>query len=133
MASRSRSPSPERNDGADAPAPAPAADAAPSYSAVKLYVGNLSYNTDDGSLRNAFGVHGEITDVFLPTDRMSGRPRGFAFVTLVDQASADKAIAALDQTELDGRTIRVNVSKPKEDGPTPGSGGFNAQGLTVST
>ena len=73
-----------------------------------------------------------MTDVFLPMDRNSGRLRGFGFVTMADRESAEKAIAKMDQSELDGRTIRVNESRPKgERGPglgPGGAGGFNPSG-----
>eukprot|EP00547_Thalassionema_nitzschioides_P005578 CAMPEP_0194208518 /NCGR_PEP_ID=MMETSP0156-20130528/6940_1 /TAXON_ID=33649 /ORGANISM="Thalassionema nitzschioides, Strain L26-B" /LENGTH=325 /DNA_ID=CAMNT_0038935493 /DNA_START=37 /DNA_END=1014 /DNA_ORIENTATION=+ len=97
---------------------------------TKLYVGNLSFDTTDDSLREAFSKFGgDITDVFLPTDRSTGRMKGFGFVTLTGGATvADKAIAGMDQQELDGRTIRVNVSKPKEDRGAPRGGGGGAGG-----
>jgi hypothetical protein len=91
--------------------------------------------TDDNKLRTEFGQFGTVTDVFLPMDRNSGRLRGFGFVTMADRESAEKAIAKMDQSELDGRTIRVNESRPKgERGPGGGGGsgggggGFNASG-----
>ena len=76
----------------------------------KLFVGSLSWNTDDHGLREAFAPHGEITEAVVITDRDSGRSRGFGFVTFADDEAADKAVAALNQTELDGRTIRVDVA-----------------------
>ncbi len=132
---RSRSPSPaaEAPPPADAPAPAAAAEAAPE--GTKLYVGNISFDTTEDSLRSSFGSFGgAITDIFIPTDRNSGRKKGFAFVSLDTAEAANKAIEALDQTELEGRTIRVNISRPREDrGPSGGGGGgpggaFNASG-----
>lgn len=90
---------------------------------VRLYLGNLSYETDESKLRNIFSEFGEVTDVFLPSDRMSGRPRGFGFVTYADRTAAEAAIAKMDNTDLDGRAIRVNESRPRGDGP-----GFNASG-----
>jgi len=101
---------------------------------VKLYVGNLSFDTDENALRAAFEVHGTVTDVFLPSDRMSGRPRGFGFVTFASRSDAETAISKMDQTDLDGRTIKVNESRPKgEGGPRRssgggGGGGFNPDG-----
>ena len=68
----------------------------------KLFVGSLSWNTDDHGLREAFAPHGEITEASVITDRDSGRSRGFGFVTFADDESAEKAVAALNQTELDG-------------------------------
>eukprot|EP00563_Minutocellus_polymorphus_P015659 CAMPEP_0181052056 /NCGR_PEP_ID=MMETSP1070-20121207/17388_1 /TAXON_ID=265543 /ORGANISM="Minutocellus polymorphus, Strain NH13" /LENGTH=326 /DNA_ID=CAMNT_0023131127 /DNA_START=9 /DNA_END=989 /DNA_ORIENTATION=- len=90
---------------------------------VRLYLGNLSYETDESRLRTLFSEFGEVTDVFLPSDRMSGRPRGFGFVTFADRGAAEAAIAKMDNTEVDGRAIRVNESRPRGDGP-----GFNASG-----
>ena len=81
--------------------------------AKKLFVGSLSWNTDDHGLREAFSPHGEITEAVVITDRDSGRSRGFGFVTFADDDAADKAVAALNQTELDGRTIRVDVAQER--------------------
>jgi len=79
----------------------------------KLFVGSLSWNTDDHGLREAFAPHGEITEAIVITDRDSGRSRGFGFVTFADDGAAEKAVAALNQTELDGRTIRVDVAQER--------------------
>ena len=79
----------------------------------KLFVGSLSWNTDDHGLRAAFEPHGEITEATVITDRGSGRSRGFGFVTFADDAAADNAVAALNQTDLDGRTIKVDVAQAK--------------------
>jgi len=79
----------------------------------KLFVGSLSWNTDDHGLREAFAPHGEITEATVITDRDTGRSRGFGFVTFEDAESADKAVAALNQTELDGRTIKVDVAQER--------------------
>jgi len=90
---------------------------------VKLYVGNLDYNTDDNRLRQVFGEFGPVTDVFLPTERGTSRPRGFGFVTMGSRPAAEAAIAKMDQAQLDGRTVRVNESKPRGEGPAD-RGGF---------
>jgi len=79
----------------------------------KLFVGSLSWNTDDRGLRDAFSPHGEVTEATVIADRDTGRSRGFGFVTFADDESADKAIAALNQSELDGRTIKVDVAQAK--------------------
>jgi len=79
----------------------------------KLFVGSLSWNTDDHGLRNAFATHGEITEATVIADRDTGRSRGFGFVTFADDESADKAVAALNETELDGRMIKVDVAQAK--------------------
>ncbi len=95
----------------------------------KLFVGSLSWNTDDNGLQEAFSVFGEISEAKVITDRDSGRSRGFGFVTFEDDEAADKAIAALNDTDLDGRTIRVNVAEDKRrDGGGGGGGGRGGYG-----
>jgi nucleolin len=86
-------------------------------------------------LRESFGPFGTVSDVFLPTDRATGRPRGFGFVTMSTRAAAQSAIEKMDNVEVDGRTIRVNESRPKGSAPPGGdrgpggpAGGFNSQG-----
>jgi cold-inducible RNA-binding protein len=80
----------------------------------KLFVGSLSWDTNDEGLRNAFAPHGEVSEAIVISDRHTGRSRGFGFVTFEDDEAADKAIAALNGTQLDGRTIRVDVAQAKE-------------------
>ena len=82
---------------------------------MTIYVGNLSYRATEADLRAVFSDYGEVTRVVLPTDRESGRMRGFAFVDLSDEAHEDNAISELDGAEWMGRQIRVNKAKPKED------------------
>ena len=89
----------------------------------KLFVGSLSWDTNDEGLRQAFEVHGEITEAVVVTDRGSGRSRGFGFVTFTEEEAADKAIEALNNTELDGRTIKVDVAHPRRDDGNRGGGG----------
>jgi nucleolin len=92
--------------------------------------------TDETRLRDEFGQFGAVTDVFLPMERGTQRPRGFGFVTLATRDAAEKAISKMDQAQLDGRTIRVNESRPKGEravgAPSGasggGRGGFNAAG-----
>ncbi|MEJ2190124.1 MAG: RNA-binding protein [Acidobacteriota bacterium] len=91
----------------------------------KLFVGSLSWDTNDESLRSAFSDHGEITEAIVISDRDSGRSRGFGFVTFEDDEAADKAVAALNGTQLDGRTIRVDVAQAKE---RSGGGGGRGRG-----
>lgn len=83
----------------------------------KLFVGNISYQTNDASLKEAFdAIDGvEVVDAKVITDRESGRSRGFGFVTLADAQMAQKAIDEMNNKDLDGRTIFVSVSKPKTD------------------
>jgi len=88
----------------------------------KLFVGSLSWDTNDEGLRNAFGVHGEISEAVVISDRDTGRSRGFGFVTFDDDEAADKAVAALNGTELDGRTIRVDVAQAKQRSGGGGGG-----------
>ena len=94
----------------------------------KLFVGSLSWDTNDEGLRNAFAVHGEISEAVVVSDRDTGRSRGFGFVTFDDDESADKAIAALNGTELDGRTIRVDVAQAKQRNGGGGGGGRGGYG-----
>ena len=88
----------------------------------KLFIGNLSWNVDNDGLRKAFETHGEITDAVVITDRGSGRSRGFGFVTFSDDDQAETAAAALNQTELDGRTIKVEVAQDRKDSRASQSG-----------
>ena len=87
-----------------------------------LYVGNLPHSTTDTDLRNAFAVYGQVESVNIITDRDTGRARGFAFVEMGDSGGAEKAIAALNGSDLGGRTIQVNEARPKADRPR-GNGG----------
>jgi RNA recognition motif-containing protein len=89
----------------------------------KLFVGSLSWDTNDDALHRAFSPHGEISEAVVVSDRDTGRSRGFGFVTFADDESADKAVAALNGTELDGRTIRVDVAQAKERNRGGGGGG----------
>jgi cold-inducible RNA-binding protein len=90
---------------------------------TKLFVGNLSFNTTENDLQQAFAAHGTVTETNLMMDRMTNRPRGFAFVTMSTPEEAQKAIAALNGKELDGRALTVNVAKPREERPSGGGGG----------
>jgi RNA recognition motif-containing protein len=92
-----------------------------------LYVGNLPHSTTEAELRNIFEPHGAVEKVSLVTDRETGRSRGFGFVEMTNPSEADKAIAALNGTELGGRALTINEAKPKTDrpkgGPRFGGGG----------
>jgi RNA recognition motif-containing protein len=90
----------------------------------KLFVGSLSWDTNDEGLRAAFSPFGEITEAIVITDRNSNRSRGFGFVTFEEDEAADKAMAELNGTELDGRTIRVDVAQAKERNRGGGGGGY---------
>ena len=89
---------------------------------TKLFIGNLSYNTTENDLHDAFAAHGTVVEANLMMDRMSGRPRGFAFVTMSTPEEAQKAIDALNGASLDGRNLTVNIARPKEDRPAGGGG-----------
>ncbi len=89
----------------------------------KLFVGGLSWGTDDNALHSAFSKFGEITEAKVINERDTGRSRGFGFVTFVQADDAQSAIAALDGADLDGRTIRVNVAQEKSRGGGGGGGG----------
>jgi RNA recognition motif-containing protein len=89
----------------------------------KLYVGNLSFNTSEAELRDAFGAFGSLTDVFVATDRETGRPRGFAFVTFSTAEESQRAAEEMNGAELGGRALTVNEAKPKE--AMAGGGGRN--------
>ena len=81
----------------------------------KLFVGNLSFDTTENDLQDAFAAHGTVTEANLMVDRVTGRPRGFAFVTMNSPEEAQKAIAALNGANLDGRNLTVNEARPKEE------------------
>ena len=84
---------------------------------MKIYVGNLSWNADESDLRDAFSAHGEVTSVQIITDRESGRSRGFAFVEMANDAEAKEAISAVNNKEIDGRPVKVNEAKPRNEKP----------------
>ena len=82
---------------------------------TKLFVGNLSFNTTENDLQDAFAAHGVVTEANLMTDRATGRPRGFAFVTMASPEEAQKAIDAMNGATLDGRNLTVNEARPREE------------------
>lgn len=83
---------------------------------MKIYVGNLSYSTNDDSLRDAFAAHGEIEEASVVTDRETGRSRGFGFVRMPNDEEGRAAVAAMNGAELDGRTLNVEEARPKPEG-----------------
>jgi len=89
----------------------------------KLFVGNLSFDTTENDLQDAFAAHGTVQEVNLLMDRESGRSRGFGFVTMSAPEEAQAAIAALDGKTIDGRALKVNVAKPREERSGGGGGG----------
>lgn len=86
----------------------------------RIYVGNLPFSATEDEVRELFGAHGDVESVSLITDRETGRPRGFGFVEMAEDA-ADAAIQALDGTDMGGRNLRVNEARPRREG---GGGGF---------
>lgn len=94
--------------------------------ATKLYVGNLSFQTTQQDLEELFAQSGQVSSVSLMTDRDTGQSRGFAFVEMSSEAEAQAAIQALDGKELDGRALKVNEARARED--RGGRGGFGGGG-----
>jgi cold-inducible RNA-binding protein len=92
----------------------------------KLFVGNLSFDTTENDLQDAFAAHGTVTETNLMMDRATGRPRGFGFVTMSTEEEAQKAVEALNGSTLGGRNLTVNVARPREE--RTGSGGGNHSG-----
>ena len=91
---------------------------------TKLFVGNLSFDITENDLQDAFAVHGTVTEANLMMDRTTGRPRGFAFITMSSPEEAKKAIDALNGAMLGGRNLTVNEARPREErGGGAGSGG----------
>ncbi len=95
----------------------------------KLYVGNLSFKTTEDELRSAFGQFGAVTDVYVAMDKMTGRPRGFAFVTMGTAEEAKAAAEKMNGTDLGGRQLTVNEARPKEERPAGGFGGGGGRGF----
>jgi RNA recognition motif-containing protein len=84
---------------------------------MNIYVGNLAYSVTQDDLRDAFGAYGEISSVNLITDKFTGSSKGFGFVEMPNNAEADAAIKALNETPLKGRNLRVNQAKPRTEQP----------------
>lgn len=88
----------------------------------KLFVGNLSFNTTENDLNDAFAAFGTVTEANLMMDRMTNRPRGFGFVTMSTVEEAQKAVDGLNGKDLDGRALTVNVARPREERSGGGGG-----------
>lgn len=88
----------------------------------KLFVGNISFNTTENDLQDLFAAHGSVVEANLMMDRTSGRPRGFGFVTMSTPEEAEAAISALNGKSIDGRSLTVNVAKPREERSGGGGG-----------
>ena len=95
---------------------------------TKLFVGNLSFDTTENDLQDLFASVGPVTDVNLVTDRMSGRSRGFAFVTMATPEGAQAAIQNLNGKNIQGRDIAVNEARPREERGGGGGGGYGGGG-----
>lgn len=89
----------------------------------KLYIGNLAYTTTDQDLRDAFAPHGTVQSASVVIDRDSGQSRGFGFVEYGSSAEAQRAVDAMNGTVVDGRTLNVNIARPREEGRGGGGGG----------
>jgi cold-inducible RNA-binding protein len=90
---------------------------------TKIFVGNLSFNITENDLQDMFAAHGSVVETNLMMDRLSGRPRGFGFVTMSTEQEAEAAINALNGKTVDGRALTVNVARPREERPGGGGGG----------
>ena len=95
---------------------------------MNIYVGNLSFNTTERELEEAFASYGEVQSARIAMDRDTNRPRGFGFVEMANQAEAEAAIAGLNGQELQGRTLTVNEARPREDRGSRGGGGGGGYG-----
>ena len=95
---------------------------------TNIYVGNLSFDVSDAGLQEAFAAFGAVDKANVVTDRMTGRSRGFGFVEMGNDEEATAAIEGLNGSELGGRTITVNVAKPREDRPRGGGGSGSGGG-----
>jgi len=96
---------------------------------MKLYVGNLSFETTENDLQDLFEQHGAVNEVHLMMDRMTGKSRGFAFVTMNDGAQANAAISVLNGREFNGRTLTVNEARPHDERPRSHDGRRNFSGF----
>jgi len=90
--------------------------------AKRIYVGGLPYSATESDLENLFAAQGSVNNVTIITDRYTGQAKGFGFVEMDDDAEAEKAISALNGTQMGGRTLTVNEAKPREDRPRTGGG-----------
>jgi RNA recognition motif-containing protein len=93
-----------------------------------IFVGNLSFNTNEDELRQLFEPHGQVDRVSIMTDRDTGRSRGFGFVEMASNEDGEKAIAALNGSQVGGRTINVNEARPKTERSSGGGGGYGGGG-----
>ncbi len=94
---------------------------------TKLFVGNLSFNTTENDLLDAFALHGSVVEAHVMMDRATGRPRGFGFITMSTPDEAERAMEAMNGSTLDGRNVTVNIARPREE-RAPGGGGGGGGG-----
>src|SRR5213596_2745864 len=98
---------------------------------TKLYVGNLSFDVTETDLRDMLSQHGPVNEINVIMDKLTGRARGFAFVTMNTQEGANAAVQALNGKEWKGRTLTVNEARPREERPAGGGGGgYNGRGYS---
>src|SRR5437588_12787768 len=95
---------------------------------MKLYVGNLSFETTENDLQDLFEKHGTVKEVHLMMDKMTAKSRGFAFVTMCDATQGNAAMSALNGHDLNGRALNVNEARPREDRPRPQCGTRSLEG-----
>lgn len=95
---------------------------------TKMYVGNLPFSVMENDLRDLFSDYGTVTDLFLPMDQMSGRPRGFAFITMDTAMAMNEAIRGLNGKEMGGRALNISEARPKEERPAYSGGGGGGGG-----
>lgn len=100
---------------------------------TKLFVGNLSFNTTENDLQDAFAQHGTVSEANLMMDRTTGQPRGFAFITMSTPEEAQRAIQAMNGADLGGRSLTVNEARPRETRTGGGGGGFSKGGRRDSS
>ena len=94
----------------------------------KLYIGNLSFDASEQDLTDLLSPHGQVSEVLVMMDKMTGRPRGFAFATMADWQGADAVIKALHGQEFMGRPLTINEARPREERPSYGGGGGGGGG-----
>ena len=90
---------------------------------MKLYVGNMSFDTSESEVRKAFEAHGQVDSVTIIMDRDTGRPKGFGFIEMSNDAEAKKAVEGMNGKDFMGRTLNVNEARPRTDGPRRGGSG----------
>ena len=95
---------------------------------MKLYIGNLPFSATEADLREVFGAHGTVTDAIVMMDRVTGRSRGFGFITFSSPEEGKAAIAALSGADMGGRNLTVNEARPMEERPPRREGGYSGGG-----